>query len=290
MQVDIAVDLMGFTQDCRTAILAGRAAPIQVNYLGFAGTMNAPYIDYLLADGVVIPENEQRHYRETILYLPDTYFPPDSPQRPGKPPSRGAAGLPETGFVFASFNNSYKLSPPLFNIWMRLLEQIRGSVLWLSAPNGAAARSLAREAQNRGIDASRLIFARFVPGREDHLARLGLADLFLDTLPYNAHATAADALLAGLPVVTCKGTTFAGRVAASLLQAAGLPELVTQSLDDYEALALRLAREPAMLESLKSRLAENRSTHPFFDPAQFTRHLEAAYLHMWERHLLTVIS
>jgi protein O-GlcNAc transferase len=290
MEVDIAVDLMGFTQDSRTAILAARAAPIQVNYLGFAGTMNAPYIDYLVADQVVIPQDEQRHYGETIVYLPDTYFPADSTRRPGKAPSRHETGLPETGFVFASFNNSYKFASPQFDIWMRLLGRIEGSVLWLSNLGSAAANNLAKEAQKRGIDASRLIFARHVPGADDHLARLGLADLFLDTLPYNAHATAADALFAGLPVLTCTGTSFAGRVAASLLHAAGLPELVTQSLDAYESLALMLAREPAMLAGLKTRLAENRKTHPLFDTARFTRHLEAAYLQMWERHLQKIIS
>jgi predicted O-linked N-acetylglucosamine transferase (SPINDLY family) len=290
MEIDIAVDLMGFTAECRTAILSARAAPIQVNYLGFAGTMSAPYMDYLVADRVVIPENEQRHYGEAIVYLPDTYFPVDSTRRPRTAPSRREAGLPETGFVFASFNNSYKFLPAQFDIWMRLLERIEGSVLWLSGVNATAAHNLAMEAQNRGIDASRLIFARYVPSADDHLARLGCADLFLDTLPYNAHATAADALLAGLPVLTCKGTTFAGRVAASLLHAAGLPELVTQSLDAYEALASKLANDPAMLTSLKARLAENRSTHPLFDTAGFARHLEAAFLQMWERHRHNVIS
>ena len=290
MEIDIAVDLMGFTAECRTGILAARAAPIQVNYLGFPGTMNAPYMDYLVADRMVIPQGERRHYGETIIYLPDTYLPLDSKRRIGEAPSRSEAGLPETGFVFASFNNSYKFSPALFDIWMRLLKRVEKSVLWLSAVNPAAARNLAREAQNRGLDANRLIFAPFVPRAEDHLARLGLADLFLDTLPYNAHATAADALLAGLPVLTCKGSTFAGRVAASLLHAAGLPELVTESPDAYETLALKLAGEPAMLAKLKAKLAANRDTHPLFDTARFTRHLEAAYLQMWERHQRSVTS
>ena len=284
MEIDIAVDLMGFTLESRTSIFAARAAPIQVNYLGFAGTMNAPYMDYVVADRVVIQEDEQRHYGETIIYLPDSYFPAHAPRPVGSAPSRREAGLPDTGFVFASFNNSYKFSPSQFDIWMRLLKGVEGSVLWLSALNEGAARNLVRQAQMRGIDPSRLIFARYVPGRDAHFARLGLADLFLDTLPYNAHATAADALVAGLPVLTCKGTSFAGRVAASLLHAAGLPELITQSLDAYEALAMRLASEPTMLAGLRHRLAENRDTHPLFDTARFTRHLEAAYLQMWERH------
>jgi predicted O-linked N-acetylglucosamine transferase (SPINDLY family) len=290
LDVDIAVDLMGFTADCRTGILAARAAPIQVNYLGFPGTMSAPYMDYLLADRMVIPEGEQRHFDEAIVYLPDTYLPVDSARLIAKAPSRSEAGLPETGFVFASFNNSYKFSPPLFDIWMRLLQSVDKSVLWLSSMNAAAARNLAVEAQKRGVDPNRLIFAQFVPRVEDHLARLGVADLFLDTLPYNAHATAGDALFAGLPVLTCKGETFAGRVAASLLHATGLPELVTQSLDAYEALALRLASDPDMLANLKARLAQNRNTHPLFDTARFTRHLEAAYVHMWERHQSKSIS
>ena len=284
MDVDIAIDLMGFTAECRTAILAARAAPIQVNYLGFPGTMSAPYMDYLLADRFVIPEDNQHLYGEAIVYLPDTYLPVDSARTIANAPSRSDAGLPETGFVFASFNNSYKFSPPVFDIWMRLLQRVENSVLWLSAMNAAGQRNLSMEAKNRGIDPDRLIFARFVPRAEDHLARLGTADLFLDTLPYNAHATAADALYAGLPVLTCKGQTFAGRVAASLLHAAGLPELVTHSLDAYEALALRLADEPGMLANLKARLAQNRHTRPLFDTAGFTRHLEAAYVQMWERH------
>ncbi|HXJ01386.1 MAG TPA: tetratricopeptide repeat protein [Micropepsaceae bacterium] len=283
MDIDIAIDLMGFTAECRPGILAARAAPIQVNYLGFPGTMNAPYMDYLVADAIVIPESEQHHYGETIIRLPDTLFPVDSKRRIGATPSRRDAGLPETGFVFASFNNSYKFSPTLFDVWMRLLKRIEASVLWLSGVNQTAARNLAREARNRGVDPDRLIFASFVPKPEDHLARLGLADLFLDTLPYNAHATAADALLAGLPVLTCKGRTFAGRVAASLLHAAGLPELVTESLDAYEALALRLATDSAMLGRLKNTLAANRKTHPLFDTARFTRHLEAAYIEMLAR-------
>jgi predicted O-linked N-acetylglucosamine transferase (SPINDLY family) len=290
MDVNIAVDLMGFTAECRTGIFAARAAPIQVNYLGFPGTMSAPYMDYLLADRIVIPEADQRHYGEAILYLPDSYLPLDCARAIGKTPSRREAGLPETGFVFASFNNSFKFSAPVFDIWMRLLQRVENSVLWLSHANPAAQRNLAQEAQKRGIEPGRLIFAPFAARAEDHLARLGVADLFLDTLPYNAHATAADALYAGLPVLTCKGESFAGRVAASVLSAAGLPELVTESHDAYEALALKLAGDSGMLAQLKTRLAQNRQTHPLFDTAGFTRHLEAAYVQMWERHRSTSTS
>ncbi|HEY4265278.1 MAG TPA: tetratricopeptide repeat protein [Micropepsaceae bacterium] len=290
MKIDITVDLMGFTAESRSAILAARAAPIQINYLGFPGTTNVPAMDYLLADAVVIPEEDRRHYSETVVYLPNSYLPLDGTRRRGAAPSRRQAGLPETGFIFACFNNSFKFSPPVFDIWMRLLRRIEGSVLWLSAVHQAAARNLALEARNRGVDSSRLVFAPYVPGPDDHLARLGLADLFLDTLPYNAHATAADAILAGLPVLTCKGTTFAGRVAASLLYAAGLPELVTESLPAYEALALKLADDPALLASLRNRLAASRTANSAFDTARFTRNLEAAYLKMLEQRRREITS
>jgi predicted O-linked N-acetylglucosamine transferase (SPINDLY family) len=284
LEVDIAIDLMGFTGECRPGILAWRAAPVQVNYLGFPGTMAAPYIDYMLADRIVIPEDEQHHYSEKIVYLPDSYLPNDSRRRiANNVPTREQAGLPETGFVFASFNNSYKFTPELFDIWMRLLRAVQGSVLWLSAANPAAAQNLRREAEARGIDVARLVIAPYLSSSEDHIARIGLADLFLDTLPYNAHATAADALRVGLPVLTCKGTTFAGRVAASLLHSAGVPELITDSLASYEALALRLACEPSVLAPLKTKLAANRSTQAFFDTARFTRNLEAALLSICER-------
>ena len=207
---------------------ARRPAPAQVNYLGFPATMSAPFMDYLIADKIVIPEEERAHYGEEVVYLPDSYLPFDTARRIAeKSPTRREAGLPDAAFVFASFNNSYKFSPELFDVWMRLLQRIEGSVLWLSAVNQAAARNLRREAERRGVDPQRLIFASFLPRSEDHLARLRLADLVLDTLPFNAHVTAADALWAGVPLLTCKGTTFAGRVAASLLTAAGVPELIT---------------------------------------------------------------
>jgi len=254
-----------------------------VNYLGFPGTMGAPYMDWLIADRVVIREGDRRHYSENIVYLPDCYLPTDSKRRIANAPTRHEAGLPETGFVFASFNNSYKFSPELFDIWMRLLRATEGSVLWLSSVNAAAARNLKREAEARGVDADRLVFAPFLARSEDHLARLALADLFLDTLPYNAHATAADALWAGVPIVTAPGRTFAGRVAASLLHAVGLTEMITESLEAYETLALKLARDASALAAIKAKLAANRRTHALFDTANFTRHLEAAYLNLWER-------
>ena len=283
MEIDIAVDLMGFTADHRTRILAARPAPIQVNYLGYAGTMSAPYLDYIIADRIVIPDEEHGHYAETVFPLAGSYLPLDDSRTLGAPMPRSAAGLPADVLVFACFSNAYKFSPEIFAVWMRLLQKTRGSVLWLSRVNDAAQRNLARQAELRDVDSSRLIFAPFVTDRADHLARLGCADLFLDTLPYNAHSTAADALFAGLPVLTCRGHSFAGRVGASLLHAAGLPELVTNSLGDYEALALELANDRGKIAGLKSKLAANRSTHPLFDTARYTRQLEQAFVEMSER-------
>ncbi len=284
LEVDIAVDLNGFTADARTGIFALRPAPIQVNYLGYPGTMGADYIDYILADRWVIPEADQQHYAEKIVYLPDTYQVNDRKRRIGeRTPARAALGLPETGFVFCSFNNNYKITPFMFDIWMRLLHQVEGSVLWLLEGNAAVVRNLRREAEKRRVAPDRLVFAPRMK-LEDHLARHRRADLFLDTLPYNAHTTASDALWAGLPLVTCLGSTFAGRVAASLLDAVGLPELIARSLEDYEALALALANDRTRLASLKSRLAQNRETFPLFDTDRFRRHIENAYATMWQRH------
>jgi predicted O-linked N-acetylglucosamine transferase (SPINDLY family) len=245
--------------------------------------MGAPYIDYIIADRFVIPEEHRTHYSEEVVYLPDAYQANDRKRRiADRAPTRTEAGLPEHGFVFASFNNTYKIGPEIFDIWMRLLRDVEGSVLWLLQDNAIAAANLKREAEARGVAPERLVFApRTMP--DQHLARHRLADLFLDTLPYNAHTTASDALWMGLPLVTCPGTTFPGRVAASLLNAIGMPELVTASLGDYEALALKLAREPAALAAIKTKLAANRDTHPMFDTARFARLLESAYLTMWER-------
>jgi predicted O-linked N-acetylglucosamine transferase (SPINDLY family) len=284
LEVDIAVDLKGYTSDARPAIFSHRPAPVQVNYLGFPGTMGAPFMDYLIADHVIVPEEHKPFYSEQIVWLPDTYQPNDRSRDIGAPIDRASVDLPEPGFVFCSFNNSYKIQPVIFDIWMRLLREVTGSVLWLLEDNPAATHNLKREAASRGTDPRRLVFApRF--GQPEHLARQSLADLFLDALPYNAHTTASDALWMGLPIVTCAGSTLAGRVASSLLMAIGLPELVTDSLDEYEALALRLARDPAALAAIKSKLAANRESLPLFDIRRFTRHLEAAYTTMHERHV-----
>ncbi len=284
MEIDIAVDLMGLTGDCRNEILLHRPAPVQVNYLGFPGTMAMSEIDYLIADRTVIPEDERGCYAEKIVYLPDTYMASDSQRRIGERTfTRGEVGLPETGFVFASFNNTFKFMPEIFTIWMRLLSGIDGSVLWLSEPDAVAVRNLKREAEARGVNADRLVFAPYLASIDEHLARSSLADLFLDTLPCNAHTTASDALWVGVPVITARGTTFAGRVAPSLLQAIDLDELISNSLFEYESLALRLARDPDALARIKRKLKQNRETHPLFDTARFTRNLERAFTAMCER-------
>jgi protein O-GlcNAc transferase len=283
-EVDIAVDLKGFTQDSRPGILSSRPAPVQVTYLGFPGTMGADFIDYVLADPIVLPFEQQPFYPEKIVHLPDCYQVNDSQREiAATVPSRRDVGLPERGFVFCCFNNNWKITPALFEIWMRLLAAIQGSVLWLIRDNAAAELNLRKEAASRGVDPQRLVFAESVL-LEDHLARHRLADLFLDTLPYNAHTTASDALWTGLPVVTCLGESFSGRVAASLLHAIGFPELITTNLADYEALALRLAIDTTFLEAVRARLELNRSRFPLFDTDRFRRHIEAAYATMWEFH------
>ncbi len=282
--IDIAIDINGYTKGARTAAFAFRPAPVQVQYLGFPGTMGADFIDYVVADRTVIPEAEQVHYAERIAYLPHSYQVNDR-QRPlpSARPTRAACGLPDEGFVFACFNASYKITPEMFSIWMRLLLQVEGSVLWLFESNAWAAHNLQAEAAARGVAPERLVFAGRLP-LAAHLARIGAADLFLDTLPYNAHTTASDALWAGLPVLTTPGRSFASRVGASLLRAVGMEELIAASPAEYEQLALALAHDPARLQALRQRLVAARPTAPLFDTPAFTRHLEAAYMHMWQLH------
>jgi protein O-GlcNAc transferase len=272
---------MGYTQGGRWSIPMARPAPIQVSFLGYPATMGADFIDYLIADRWIAPLDDQPFYTERLVQLPECYQPSDTRRVVGPAPSRATCGLPERGFVFCCFNNSYKITPAFLDIWTRLLRQIPDSVLWLVKSYPAVETNLRREAAARGIAPERLMFADRVPMAE-YLARLAAADLFLDTLPYNAGATANDALWAGLPVLTCTGDGYSGRMAGSLLQAVGLPELVTGSLDEYEALALRLATEPEVLAGLRERLARNRDTAPLFDMARYTRHLEAAYRQMFE--------
>jgi protein O-GlcNAc transferase len=283
LEIDILIDLNGYAGAWRTGILARRPAPVQVSYVGYTGTMGVPFIDYIIADRVVIPAEHRIYYSEKVVYLPHTYLPGDNKRVIAeRVPSRTEENLPEAGFVFVCFNDPYKTGPETFDVWMRLLGTVEGSVLWLRCTNIAMMSNTRREANARGIGSERLVFAlRQAPAR--HLARHRLADLFLDTLPYNAHTTASDALWAGLPVVTCLGNSFSGRVAASLLHAIGLPELVTASLAEYEALALKLAQDPDRLAAIRTKLISNRDTEPPFDTAGITSDLETAYMTMWER-------
>ncbi|MEO8113059.1 MAG: tetratricopeptide repeat protein [Phenylobacterium sp.] len=282
-ETDIAVDLNGFTASSRPGIFARRCAPLQINYLGYPGTLGGGLMDYILADPQVIPAGSEGFYGEQVIRLPGSYQVNDRDRPIAAPtPSRAEAGLPPEGLVFACFNASYKITPSVFDVWMRLLQRLPGSVLWLFRTTDAAVRNLRKAAERRGVSADRLVFAGRIASA-DHLARHRLADLFLDTLPYNAHTTASDALWAGLPLVTCAGRSFASRVAASLLTAVGLPELVTDSLEAYEALAYDLATRPERLAALKAKLAAQRDTAPLFDTALTCRHIEAALTAAWER-------
>ena len=284
LNIDIAVDLKGFTQDSRTGIFANRAAPIQVNYLGYPGTMGADYMDYIIADKTLIPQEAQQAYSEKIAYLSGSYQVNDRKRFiSDRQFTRQDLGLPENGFVFCCFNNNFKILPATFAGWMRILKAVEGSVLWLFQDNPWAVENLKQEALNHGVDPSRLVFAERMPLSE-HLARHRQADLFLDTFPYNAHTTTSDALWTGLPVLTLMGNSFASRVAASLLNAIGLPELISNSQEEYEALAIELASNPQKLIALKQKLASNKLTTPLFDTPQFTKGLERAYVQMYERY------
>jgi predicted O-linked N-acetylglucosamine transferase (SPINDLY family) len=273
-EIDIAVDLNGHTHQARPGIFSHRPAPVQMNYLVYPGTIGASYMDTILADRIVLPSDQQPFFSEKIVHLPDCYQANDATRLVPPAPSRAEAGLPESGFVFCCFNNSWKITAPVFDIWMRLLQQVPDSVMWLL--DSPANDNLRAEAEKRGVDGGRLVFAPKLPPGQ-HLARHQLADLFLDTLPYNAHTTCSDALWAGLPVVTCYGAAFHGRVAASLLKAIDLPELVTTRPEDYEALALDLARNPALLKATRDKLRRNRLTTPLYDSERFRRNIEAAY-------------
>ena len=282
--IDIAVDLKGYTSEARPGIFAHRAAPVQVGYLGYPGTLGAPYVDYLVADRMVVPAGSEGYYEERIVYLPHSYQVNDGKRRIGtRRYARAELGLPEAGFVYCCFNNNYKILPATFGSWMRILGRVPGSVLWLLEDNALAARNLRAAAEARGIGAERLVFAPRVVV-EEHLARHGCADLFLDTLPCNAHTTASDALWAGLPVLTCAGQGFAARVAASVVQAAGLGELIVGSMGEYEELAVELAGDAGRLAGLRTRLERARHTAPLFDTERYARHLESAYALIHARH------
>jgi predicted O-linked N-acetylglucosamine transferase (SPINDLY family) len=285
LKIDIAIDLMCFTKYHKFGIFVKKCAPIQVNYLGYPGTSGTNYLDYIIADKILIPKESQKHYSEKIVYLPDTYQANDSTKKiADKIFTREELGLPKDGFVFCCFNNNYKITPQVFDVWMRLLEKVENSVLWILSEDINISKNLKKEATIRGIDFNRIVFAERIKMNE-HLARQKVADLFIDTFPYTGHTTASDALWVGLPVLTRIGKSFASRVSASLLNAIGLSELVTNSEKEYEDLAIELAKNPPKLKEIKNKLKNNRNTKPLFNTQIFARNMEKAYSLMYERYL-----
>jgi predicted O-linked N-acetylglucosamine transferase (SPINDLY family) len=282
--VDILVDLMGWTRGHRAWVLSARPAPLQVFWLGFAGTTGAPWIDYMIADEVTVPHGEEASFSEKIIRLPNTLMPTDDKQVLLPLPDRNSCGLPDRAFVFCSFNHSFKITPSVFDIWMKLLSAVPGSILWLGRMTAPAIGAVRARATELGVSPDRLIFAPRVATFAEHLARLGQADLALDCIPYGSHTTATDALWAGVPLVALRGDTFAGRISASVVAGAGLSELVTTSLDDYYALALRLATNEGARDVIRARLKEQRHSAALFDTKRFTGHLDAAFLAIWDRH------
>ena len=283
MEIDIAIDLGGFTQNSRTNIFAMRAAPIQLSYIGYLGTMGAEYFDYLIADPTIIPQDYQQYYSEKIVYLPSYQVNDTNREVSEKVFTKSELGLPANGFVFCCFNSIYKVTPSTFDSWMRILSAVKESVLFLLDANETATKNIKKEAEARGIRADRLVFAKHLPLPE-YLARYRTADLFLDTLPYNAGTTASDALRVGLPVLTLMGESFASRVAASLLNAVGLPELITTNQEDYESLAIELATNPDKIQKIKNTLINNLPSSPLYNTKLFTQHLESAYQIMYQRY------
>ncbi len=284
LEADIVIDLNGHTEGARPGIFARRPAPLQVVYLGFSGTTGCPFYDYAITDSIVTPADQQPFYTETLWPLAGCYMPSDRHRAPVTArTTRAACGLPARGFVFCSFNNSYKITPEMFGVWMELLRSVPDSVLWLAAGAPEVETNLRREAANRGLDPKRLYFAPRLAELTDHLARYAVADLFLDTFPYNAATTACDALSMGLPVLTLSGRSYAARMAGSLLQAIGLNDLVTRSIADYQAAAISLATDPARLAEIKARLGRNITTTALFDADLQRRQLEDAYRSMWDR-------
>jgi protein O-GlcNAc transferase len=284
-EIDIAVDLMGITADCRPGIFAARPAPVQAAYLGYPGTMGAEFIDYVLADGIVVPEGTERFFSEKIAWLPNCYLPAACAPEPPQPWTRAEAGLPEDVFVFCCFNTNFKILPETFASWMTILRAAENSVLWLGQPNAMAQANLKREISRAGIAENRLIFAPRVESFDDHIRRLAAADLFLDTLPFNAHSTAIDALSAGVPVLTCSGATMVARAGASVLSAIGLPELIAGTMQDYERMAIGFARDRGALAAIRDKLSRNRACTPLFDRGIFARHFEAALTEMHVRQI-----
>ena len=288
LKIDIAVDLKGFTQFSRFGIFVERCAPIQVNYLGHPGTLGADCIDYIIADKVLIPQKNQKDYSEKIIYLPHCYQVNDSNKKiSDKVFTKKELGLPEDGFVFCCFNQSYKITPYVFDIWTRLLKRIDGSVLWLIKDSDIGVNNLKKEAQKRGVEPDRIIFADKISNAE-HLARHRLADLFIDTFPYTAHTTCSDALWSSLPVVTRIGQSFVSRVSASLLTAIGLSELITKKEKEYEELAFKIANNKSLLNEIKKKLNKNKLIKPLFNTKLFTKNIESAFIIMHERYYLNM--
>jgi predicted O-linked N-acetylglucosamine transferase (SPINDLY family) len=284
LNIDIAVDLKGLTENSRTGIFSYRAAPIQVNYLGYPGTMGAKFIDYIIADKILIPEELQKGYSEKIIYLPNSYQVNGKNRLISKKEfSKKELGLPENSFIYCSFNNNYKIQPRTFASWMRILKGVEGSILWLFKDNEWVVDNLKKELLRHGINDNRLIFAERMPLSE-HLARHRCADLFLDTFPCNAHTTASDALWAGLPILTLTGHSFASRVAASLLNAIGLSNLIVNTEEEYESLAIELGNNPQKIDTIKKILEKNKFVFPLFDTIKFTRNIETAYIKIYERY------
>jgi hypothetical protein len=280
--IDIAVDLQGGTLGARPRIFNYRAAPIQVNYLGYPGTTGAQYMDYIIADNIVIPENNRNFFSEKIVYLPNSYQANDSKKNISeKKFTRSEIGLPKTGFVFCCFNSNVKITPVIFNLWMKILKKVNGSTLWLLEEDTVANNNLKKEAIDKGVSSDRIIFSKKIDMKE-HLSRIAIADLFLDTFPYNAHTTASDSLWAGVPILTYQGQSFQSRVAASLLNAIDAKELIVNSLTEYESLAVELALNPSKLKAIKEKIQKNRLTKPLFNTFLYAGHLEKAYKKMYE--------
>ena len=285
LEIDIAIDLGGFTQDSRTGIFAMRAAPIQVNYLGYSSTMGADYMDYIIADKTLIPKDKQQYYTEKIVYMPDSFMVNDTKNKVSKMNfTREEAGLPSKGFIFGCFNHHYKITPFVFASWMKILSDVQGSILWLSDGNETGITNLKNEAKKHGVNSDRLIFAPRLELREDHLNRIKLADLFLDTLPYNAHATTSDALQVGLPVLTCIGESFASRVAASLINSVGLSELIAKTNKQYEKIAIDLATKPSKMKNIKDKLETNLTSSPLYNTPLYVKQIETAYMTMYKTY------
>ena len=290
LQIDIAINLTGLTANHRTDIFMQRVAPIQINYLGYPGTMGADFIDYIIADKIIIPNNLKKNYSEKVLYLPNCYQPNaknlfNNNRKLKKKFHRSDFGLPKKSVVFCSFNNNYKITPLIFNAWINILKKVKGSVLWIYAYNEPAHQKLKSEAKKRGIDTKRIIFAKKISIIEDHLERTKLADISLDTFPYNGHTTASDSVRVGLPIITMMGNSFASRVAASILSSIGMLELITKNINEYENLAIELGNNKYKLAKIKQALNKKANESFLFNSIKFTKNLENIYIELVKKKI-----